>query len=192
MPHLSVSFLADIRDIEPSDSIEACIIAHIEASLSIITAVTWNKVRIATTSDDTMNALRDVIESGMPESRNDLPVPLQDYHQFINDLHTTDGIIVYKDRLMIPPILPGEVLTALHAAHQGVSSMITKAEASVFWSGITSDTTNIRNTCQACNCMTPSQPWPHQPPMIPVHMCRLLSSQRQELSGGCHPQAIRQ
>ena len=40
MPYLSVSFLADIRDIEPSDSIEACIIAHIEASLSNITAVT--------------------------------------------------------------------------------------------------------------------------------------------------------
>ena len=74
-----------------------CIIAHIEASLSNITAVTWNKVRIATASDDTMNALRDVIESGMPESRNDLPIPLRDYHQFRNDLHTTDGIIVYKD-----------------------------------------------------------------------------------------------
>ena len=80
MPYLSVSFLPDIRDIEPSDSIEACIIAHIEASLSNITAVTWNKVRIATASDDTMNAVREVIESGMPESRNDLPVPLRDYH----------------------------------------------------------------------------------------------------------------
>ena len=96
-----------------------------------------------------MNALREVIESGMPESRNDSPVPLQDYHQFRNDLHTTDGIIEYKDRIVIPPTLRGEVLTALHAAHQGVSSMIMKAEASVFWPGITSNINNIRNSCQA-------------------------------------------
>ena len=122
MPYLSVSFLTDIRDIEPSDSIEACIIAHIEASLSNITSVTWNKVRIAMASDDAMNALRAVIESGIPESRNDLPVPLRDYHQFRNDLHTTDGTTVYKDWIVIPPTvstLRGEVLTALNAAHQG-------------------------------------------------------------------------
>ena len=115
-----------------------------------------------------MTALREVIESGMPESRNDLP----------SDLHTTDGIIVYKDRIVIPPTLRGEVLTALHAAHQGVSSMITKAEASVFWPGITSDINNIRNTCQACNYMSSCL-------SVPVHMCRLLSPQRQELSGDC-------
>ena len=118
-------------------------------------------------SDDTMNALREVIESGMPESRNDLPIPLRDYHRFRNDLHTTDGIIVYKDLIVIPPTLRGEVLTALHAAHQGVSSMITKAEASVFWPGITSDINNIRNTCQACNRMTPSQPSAPPTPMVP-------------------------
>ena len=63
--------------------------------------------------------------------------------------------------------------------------MITKAEASVFWSGITSDINNIRNTCQACNRMTPSQSSAPPTPMVPVHMCRLLSSQRQELSGDC-------
>ena len=68
---------------------------------------------------------------------------------------------------MIPPTLRGEVLTALHAAHQGVSSMITKAEASVFWPGITSDINNIRNTCQACNRMTPSQPSAPPTPMVP-------------------------
>ena len=167
MPYLSVSFLADIRDIEPSDSIETCIVAHTEASLSNITAVTWNKVPMATASDDTMNALRDVIESGIAESRNDLPIPLQDYHQFRSDLHTTDGIIMYKGRIVVPPYTSGEVLTALHGAHQGVSSMIKKAKASVFWPGITSDFNNIRNTCQACNRMTPSQPSAPPTPMVP-------------------------
>ena len=44
-----------------------------------------------------------------------------------------DEVILYKDRIVIPESLRDEVLTALHAAHQGVTSMIARAEFSVFF-----------------------------------------------------------
>ena len=100
-------------------------------------SVTWDRVRTATTSDTNMQSLVDLIESGMPQFRHELPEPLHEYFQFRDSLYTVDGVLLYKDRVVIPPSLRSEVLANLHAAHQGVTSMRARAETSVFWSGIT-------------------------------------------------------
>ena len=82
------------------------------------------------------------------------PPQLREYFQFREHLYTIDGVILYKDRIIIPPSLREEVLSALHAAHQGVTyctSMISRAESSVFWPGITPAITALRAGCNHCN-----------------------------------------
>jgi hypothetical protein len=65
---------------------------------------------------------------------------------------------MYKERILIPPKLRSEILNSLHAAHQGVTAMQARAEASVFWPGITTDISAERTNCNHCNRMAPSQP----------------------------------
>ena len=102
------------------------------------TSVTWQRVKLETASDADMQHLLQLIEQdSMPDSRHDLPKNLSDYHQFRDDLFTLDGVILYKERVVIPPILRQEVLTTLHAAHQGVQAMISRVNCSIFWPGIT-------------------------------------------------------
>lgn len=140
------------------------------ATLKPIQSVTWHRVKTATTSDINLHDLTSIIESGMPKTRNDLPPLLRSYHQFKDDLHTVDGVILYKDRIVIPASLQNEVLHSLHSAHQGVTSMISRAEASVFWPGITKDINNIRTGCNHCNRIAPSQPAaPPIPPVSPIY-----------------------
>ena len=79
-----------------------------------------------------MQNLIETIEDGFPSSKKDMIPQLQDYYQFPESLLTVDGVILYKDRLLIPPSLQQEVLSALHAAHQGVTAMNARAETSVF------------------------------------------------------------
>ena len=75
-----------------------------------------------------------------------------------------------QHQINVPPALRKEVLPALHAAHRDVSSMITRAEASVFWPGITVDIKNTRNSCNACNRMAPSQSSAPPTPLVsPVY-----------------------
>ena len=126
----------------------------------MLSTVTWDKVRQATSSDDNMNHLLTLIESGMPMSRHDLPVKLQEYR---DNLHVVDGVIIYRNRFMIPPVLRQTCLNTLHAAHQSVSSMISRDESSIFWPGITPAITSLRTNCSHCNRMAPSQP--SAPPM---------------------------
>ena len=149
-----------IRTFEKPDDLEDTLVAAAESSLSSLglKAVTWDRVRVATASEDSMNQLLNMVEDGFPDSRNAFPPNLRTYHQFRDDLHSLDGVVLYKDRVVIPPSLRQEILATLHSAHQGVSSMIARAESSVFWPGITRSITDMRLNCNHCNRIAPSNP----------------------------------
>ena len=132
-------------------------------------AVTLEKVRTTTASE--LQMLIDLIDAGFPGRRDELPERLNDYFAFRHDLTTSNGIIFYKDRVVIPPSLRQDILSTLHAAHQGTTSMTLRAESSVFWPGISNDINNVRYTCYHCNRNAPSNPsappTPLQNPIYP-------------------------
>ena len=105
-----------------------------------------------------------------------MPPTLQEYHPIRQHLMVCNGVIAYKGRLLIPQPLRDACLLALHAAHQGTSAMIAKAEQSIFWPGITRCITDTRAQCRLCNQMAPSQAkLPPTPPVLSAypfqHLC---------------------
>ena len=77
---------------------------------------------------------------------------------------------MFKDRVVIPPSLRNNILKTLHSAHQGISSMTSCAETSVFWHGITPAITAMQTQCNHCNRMAPSQPSaPPAPAITPAY-----------------------
>ena len=135
-------------------------ISYVSATtaLASLQSITWDEVRVATTSDNDMQKLVGIIESGMPDNREDLPPTLQVYHQHRDKLSTTDGVALYADRIIIPPRLRKGILSSLHAAHHGTTSMTLRADSSIFWPGITSEIIKLRQECNDCNRIAPSQP----------------------------------
>ena len=107
------------------------------ATLDTICTITWDRVCLATNSNDTILRLVEIIEDGIPESREDFPQALREFYQFRDDLYTVDSVVMYNGRVVIPPSLREECLIALHAAHGGCTSMLSRAECSIFWPGIT-------------------------------------------------------
>ena len=185
--HAGHSFLAGIRSTEPP--LESCSTAienelnSTAASALQIMAITWDRVRLATASDPSMVALLHTAEHGFPEFRHELPTTLQEYFQFRDHLYAVDGVIMYKDRTVIPPSLWQHILEALHSAHQGVTSMTARAETTVFWPGITTAIKSQRANCSQCNRMAPSQPsapsHPTSPPAYPFQcICADLFSHK--------------
>lgn len=168
------SFLDHIRCDEPplascSLAIDDQLASSASSALHTI-AVTWDRVRVATASGCDMVHLMSIIESGFPNFRHELPPALREYYQFRDHLYTVDSVILYKDRIVIPPSLRQHVLSVLHSAHQGVTSMIACAETTVFWPGITPAITASRTNCYHCNRMAPSQPSaPPSPPVPPAY-----------------------
>ena len=128
----------------------------------LIKSVTWDDVRTATTSDPDMSALVDAIHNGFPDTPSAMPSATRTYYQYREKITEYDGVILYKDIIVIPPTLRASVLQALHSAHQGVSMMVSRAEGSFFLPGMTSAIEETR--------MAPSQPnQPPTPPTRPVY-----------------------
>ena len=149
-------------DIE--DSLQAMALSTLQASP--ITSVTWDLVRMATASDSTLMILLELIETGFPASNSEIHPDLKSYFPLRDHLSTVDGVILYNDRVLIPSSLRPNVLSTLHAAHQGTSTMISRAESSVFWPGITHDITRTRDNCNSCSRNAPSNP--SAPPTTPI------------------------
>ena len=89
------------------------------ATIDTICTISWDSVRLATNSNDTMLRLVEIIEDGIHESREDFPQALREFYQFRDDLYTVDGVVTYGGRVGIPSSLREECLIALHAAHGG-------------------------------------------------------------------------
>ena len=95
---------------------------------------------------------------------------IREYHQLRKHLYSSDGVVIYKDHIVIPSSLRPTCLSVLHAAHQDTSAMTAKGEASIFWPGITNDIQATRANCPHCNRMAPSQvALPPTPPTLPEY-----------------------
>lgn len=167
-PMIPTNLMAGIATDETntSDSMDATIKESLVSALTSNQPLTWEQVQTATASDDDMMTLLSTIEDGFPGQRCLVPPSIKEYHHHRHHLYAIDGVAIYKDRLIIPKALRQTCLSALHAAHQGTSHMIAKAESSIFWPGITADIHATRAECPNCNRMAPSQA--AMPPMPPT------------------------
>ncbi len=166
-PHADVGYISSLQD---SDIFR---ISSLQGS-SPVSYVAW---RAATNNDDSMLQLRLLIEEGAPERRNDWPEDMRHFFRYRNDLSWFDDVILYRDRVVIPHSLRDRILQSLLSAHQGVSHMISRAESSFFWPGMTPAIADLRRRCNECNRMAPSQPQaPPIPTTLPVHPFQCIAA----------------
>ena len=95
--------------------------------------------------------------SGFPDQLPENLSFLKPYWRYRESFYVSDGVILYNDRVVLPPSLRSKALNTLHSAHQGVSSMEARAKATVFWPGLTLDIDRIRASCSDCIKNAPSQ-----------------------------------
>ena len=74
--------------------------------------------------------LREILKDGFPDKIDQLPESVKPFWNFRFDLFLTgDGVLWYKDRVVIPGKLKQRVLDVLHSAHQGVVGMNCRAQS---------------------------------------------------------------
>ena len=127
-------FLAGIRTQEAADH-DNKTTDILTYSLESLHSVTWDRVREATAGDEDMHFILSLIENSMPQFRHELSHALRAFHRFREHLHTSDGVIIYKDRVVIPPSLQQDIL---------------------FWPGTCEAINATRTNCEQCNRMAPS------------------------------------
>ena len=161
-----LDFLAALRVDCVDEGLEDMVIASAKSNLDNVRAVTWDRVKHETSTDIHMVKLMQLVANGFPAKAAELPLPLQPYWPSRDKLSVVDDVLMFENRIVIPPSLRKEVTASLHSAHQGVTSMGNRARATVFWPGISSSIEDTRQSCEPCDRMAPSQPF--QPPISPI------------------------
>ena len=135
-----------------------------------------NIVHKATQEDGTMLRLMDHIQRGMPDSGLELDKDLREFHRYRDDLHMVDGVLCYRDRIVVPAALRGQVLAGIHPAHQGFSGMAERIDETIFWPEINPDILRTRGSCMTCIREAPSQPagFPVAPDYFSLHGHKFL------------------
>lgn len=96
--HYPVSYEIQPSNENDSDPEEAAY-SFALTSKNNLQAVTLNKVKTATQSDESMLQQLNTIEHGFSNSKQDLSKEIQEYYQYRDNLHSIDGVILYKDQL---------------------------------------------------------------------------------------------
>ena len=108
------------------DAIEAGV--HAVIRTDEIKVITWDRLYEAAQEEPLIVKLMEVVLRGFPHSIYDLDEDLRSYHKYRHELHIAGGVVCFKDRAVIPTRLRQQVLETIHAAHQGVSGMISRVE----------------------------------------------------------------
>ena len=151
-----VSVMACYED--QSGSVERELFIENMVAANMLQPITWSRLRDHVSRDPIMKLLCDQISGGFPPDKKLLRLELREYWHHRESLSQVDGVPLYKERVIIPKSLRDEVLETLHSAHQGVTGMNERAQASVWWPGITPQIKEKRDKCKNCHEHAPSQP----------------------------------
>ena len=116
-------------------------------------------------ADQQYQALLKTIFSGFPKSKKDLDPLLHDFWPVHDWLFAYNNIALFDQHLVIPKAFRKYILSVLHLAHQGVTNVQARANATIPWPGMNASIRNTRYTCQKCNEHSPSQ---SQEPVVPI------------------------
>ena len=111
-----------------------------------------DRIRNAST-DEEMIKLKEIIMSGWPVQKNDVPLEIRTYFPYRDELTVQDGVVIRGERLVVPKSLRAKMTEKCHAGHLGINASLRRARDALFWPGISADVRNYVETCGVCASM---------------------------------------
>lgn len=123
------------------------------------------EIRYATEDDKELRSVADFVITGWPRREEAVPASLLPYYQVRSELSVVDGLLIFRDRIVIPTTLRSEMLSRLHESHQHISKTRERANGAIWWPGISKDIRTLVETCQVCLQRRPTQ---REQPLRPI------------------------
>ena len=153
--HLSRAYLKQTRD-QPHDDFQVFALELDEINpldTVKITSERLSQLQKATEQDPAMQALKNTILIGWPDAKEQVPLPIQDYWNFREELTLHNGVLFENQRIIIP--------RSLHSSHLGIEACLRNARDRVYWPDMNSQIKEALATCEVCaeyQASNPQQP----------------------------------
>lgn len=98
--------------------------------------------------DEEMKVLQQLCRDGWPDNKSELNPLAVPYWSYKESIVCHSGVLINRDRIIIPKSLRQNMLTNIHLGHPGKEQCLRRARTSLFWPGINEQ---IKSTCDSCS-----------------------------------------
>ena len=113
--------------------------------------------------DEDYVAIIDFFRTGKPISSVDTHHPARQYLNIWDNISLEDDLLFYNERIIVPQNYRKSLLKLLHESHCGITRTLKLARQHYYWPSLTSDITNMINSCLPCQRVRPSQSNEYEP-----------------------------
>lgn len=115
------------------------------------------EIRKATLEDEKLKKVRDFVNQGWPEEKNEVPNEVHAYFSIRDELIEEDRLLFKGVRVVIPDALRKSTLKNLHASHIGIEGTLRRAREVCYWPGMNSQIKDFIAKCDVCNSLRSQQ-----------------------------------
>ena len=94
--------------------------------------------------------MKHIIQQGWPKTIKKVPIKVQKYWTFCEELTIEVGLILKGTRIIIPDKKREEILKLIHKGHLGLNKCKMRAKETVYWPGINEQLEHLILNCQLC------------------------------------------
>ena len=109
-----------------------------------------DEIREKTKDDKDLMYIMGYIQNGWPLTRKSLPVDIQMYFTFREELSVQNGIIFKGERVVIPKSMRSKIIGLIHVSHTGVQGCLRRAREAVYWPLMATDFEEAVGSCETC------------------------------------------
>ena len=130
-----------------------------------------DRIRMCTEQDEALKCIKYYIfVSGWPDRIENCNPSVKPYWQHRHSLSIFQDMVLFGDRIVIPPALRKEILGRIHSGHQGRERCKISARRVVYWPGMNAQIDAVVDKCEACLLTRSALPRePLKPHPIPDH-----------------------
>ena len=109
------------------------------------------ELRSSNRDDEVSQKLKEVIQNGWPEEKQELPAVLAPYFSFRDEMSVYDGLVLKGERLLIPKRMWPKIKDRLHSSQIGVNSCLRRARECMYWPGMAAELKEYISQCKTCS-----------------------------------------
>lgn len=100
--------------------------------------------------DKTIITIKEYIEHGWPEEKNNCKDGTIQFYKYKEDLAVQENILTYQDRIVIPTHWRQKCIKYLHAGRFGIVRSKRRAKRTVWWPNINNQLKDAISNCETC------------------------------------------
>ena len=112
---------------------------------------THQQIKQCTIADATLQSLMNMIITGWPLTKEEVPVCIREYWNYKEELTVQDGVLYKGMKVIVPASMRSQMIAKAHSSRLGPDACVRRARNVLFWSTMTDQIKDQVQNCEVCN-----------------------------------------